>query len=684
MPTEWTKGMNPEQKEAVLHFDSPLLIVAGAGSGKTRVITHKIAYLVGEKQFSPRSILGVTFTNKAASEMKQRIQELTGIDSREFSISTFHSLGLRILRENGDAGDFGGDWKVMDDGEQRKAIERLLKSHASHYTSDQRDQLRRRMNSAKMNSLYPNNPDLLEDRGFSPEEIHIFRQYWQFQLENQAWDYEDLVSLPVKLLQGNPDLLTHYRSRFQYVVVDEFQDTNPNQYELIRLLAGEHQAITVVGDDDQAIYSWRGANVRFLSDFEQDFPGTRVIKLEQNFRSTRPILNFANSIIRMNRQRRGKSMWTEHTEGAPVHILHSVSKEDEARKAADLVRSWKTRHPERLPIAFLYRINSQSLALETAFTRRQVPFRILKGQRFFDRKEVRDCLAILRLAVNRNDNLSFRRMADALPLGIGARTMEQVDEKARANEISLWDALVRFFPGKISVKPFLQRLSVTEPKPASGGYADLLQSLIKISGYLDVLERRGDDDRILNISELIEFIRRWETTENHSGINELLDRISVDSHDENTHSPVDAYLLTMHNAKGLEFNSVVVTGVNATYLPFFLRKGIDELEEERRLLYVASTRAIRHLILSTGSDRLSPFLTPVPSQLYRFVHSPEEVSASSSPNHPEEESPSQQVEHPVFGPGRVEKRIDEHKFLVDFGDRGQKVIDTSIVPLSPR
>ena len=188
----------------------------------------------------------------------------------------------------------------------------------------------------------------------------------------------------------------------------------------------------------------------------------------------------------------------------------------------------------------------------------------------------------------------------------------------------------------------------------------------------------------MNISELIEFIRRWETTEKHSGINELLDRISVDSHDENTHTPVDAYLLTMHNAKGLEFNSVVVTGVNATYLPFFLRKGIDELEEERRLLYVASTRAIRHLILSTGSDRLSPFLTPVPSQLYRFVHSPEEVSASSSPNHPEEESPSQQVEHPVFGPGRVEKRIDEHKFLVDFGDRGQKVIDTSIVPLSPR
>ncbi|MBN1197016.1 MAG: DUF3553 domain-containing protein [Candidatus Aminicenantes bacterium] len=682
MSTDWLQEMNPEQREAVLHFDSPLMVVAGAGSGKTRVITHKIAYLVKEKQLNPGSVLGVTFTNKAAAEMKARIEQLTGIDARRFMIFTFHALGLRILRESGQEKGFSPNWSVIDDNEQRRIMDRLAQECLPGLTRDQRDQLRRRINLAKMNSLYPNNTDLLEARGFSSEEVGFFRRYHDFQVREQVWDFEDLVSLPVKMLQGDPQLLRFYNDRFQYVVVDEFQDTNPNQYEMIRLLSGQRHGVTVVGDDDQAIYSWRGASIRFLTDFERDFPGTRVVKLEQNYRSTKPILDFANHVIGMNRERRRKSMWTEREQGPPVCLLHSVSKQDEAEKIADLIRLWKEKFPERLPVAILYRINSQSLALETAFTRGAVSFRIIKGQRFFDRKEVRDAMAVLRLAVNSADNMAFRRLVDSLPLGIGPRSLAQLEKESEHTGQPLLKTLFRVMPQKARSKPFLLRLEQLAADSPRSGYADLLHSLLKLSGYRNVLRQREEEERLLNLDELEEFVRDWEENETDPQIADLLDRISVDAFNRDRNDSVDAFLLTMHNAKGLEFKTVIAAGVNPTYLPFFLRKGLAEWEEERRLFYVASTRAIHHLIVSTGSDRLSPFLSSLPSHLYRFAHSPEEISAGRD-SLPVREASGEEVEHPIFGKGRVEKRIDAHRLLVDFSDRGKKVIDTSIVPLNP-
>ncbi|HLP49049.1 MAG TPA: UvrD-helicase domain-containing protein, partial [Candidatus Kapabacteria bacterium] len=260
--------LNPEQKQAVLYLDSPLLIIAGAGSGKTKVITQKIAYLIREKEYSPYNILGVTFTNKAASEMKSRIESITGIDARFFNISTFHSLGLRILRESGSAVGFDRDWQVIDDADQKKILDKLIKENLSYFTNDMRDDLKRKINFAKMELIYPNNRDFLFQKGFTEDEVRIFTLYFKFQKENKVWDYEDLVSLPVKLFQTHEETRLKYAEKFRYVVVDEFQDTNPNQYELLRAIAGDHKNITIVGDDDQAIYSWRGASIRFLFNFE--------------------------------------------------------------------------------------------------------------------------------------------------------------------------------------------------------------------------------------------------------------------------------------------------------------------------------------------------------------------------------------------------------------------------------
>jgi len=390
MAVDSLSGLNPEQQQAVLHFDSPLLIVAGAGSGKTRVITHKIAYLILEKKMQPHHILAVTFTNKAASEMKIRIEALTGIEARLFNISTFHSLGLRILRESGGSLGFDSQWQVMDDDDQRRLFERLVRENFPYLGRDN-DDIRRKISLAKMNLNYPNNGEFLRQKGFSEDEISIFAHYHAAQQQNKLWDYEDLISFAVILLRDHETIREKYQQKFHYVLVDEFQDTNPNQYELIKLLCGDRRSITVVGDDDQAIYSWRGASVRFLFDYEQDFPGTRIIKLEQNYRSTPQILSFANRLISQNALRKTKQMWSDSDNGHPVFVLRSRSKEEEAEEIARLIIRLKASNPELFPLAILYRINSQSLSqasqsahpdIAVCFSQKSAAFAIISRHAF--------------------------------------------------------------------------------------------------------------------------------------------------------------------------------------------------------------------------------------------------------------------------------------------------------------
>jgi DNA helicase-2/ATP-dependent DNA helicase PcrA len=701
MINEILEPLNPTQREAVLYLDSPLLVLAGAGSGKTKVITNKIAYLVKEKGYHPNSILGVTFTNKAAQEMKSRVNTLTQIDSRAFTISTFHSLGLRILRESGSASGFDSQWQVIDDHGQKKIIERLIKENFSYYTSDMRDALIKKINFAKMDLNYPNNKEYLYQIGFLEDEVSVFSLYFNYQKENKLWDFEDLISLPVKLLQVNEELREKYTVRYKYILVDEFQDTNPNQYELLKIIAGHHKNITIVGDDDQAIYSWRGASIRFLFNFENDFPGARTIKLEQNYRSTPQVLDFANQLIAQNTARRPKAMWTRESPGRPVFIFETKSKEDEAVRIADLVLRMKEDKQDMFPLAILYRINSQSLAFETEFTRRDINFKIIKGLRFFDRKEIKDSLALLKLAFNLNDDISFLRVVDFLPLGIGSKSLAELTKVSKEHHISLFSALKDYTSDKFKARPLFSAIfkvhrEITEKKEKGElKVAEILSFLLKTSGYLQMLEDKEESTRLLNIDELVEFVKNWEENNPMESFNQLLDRISLEPgpQEAGEADPTPVYLLTMHNAKGLEFPTVVIAGINPTYMPFFMTKGDAEIEEERRLFYVASTRAIKQLVISLGSGKRSPFLSSINLSLYSIAYSIDDILGPQVPRMQKnrlrgimaESSRNVEetyLEHPVFGRGKVIEAIGKNKYIVEFVNKGQKTIDTSIVPVT--
>ena len=681
MPADMLAGLNSEQREAVRHLDSPLLIVAGAGSGKTRVITHKIAHLVLEKGLAPHQVLAVTFTNKAAGEMRVRVEALTGIAAHLFPISTFHALGLRILRESGSALGFDSQWQVIDNDEQRRLVERLVKEKFPHL-SKEGDAIMRKIGLAKMGLHYPNNSEFLRQKGFSEEEISIFAHYHAAQQQNKLWDYEDLISFAVILLRDHDEVRAKYQHRFHYLLVDEFQDTNPNQYELIKLLSGDRSRITVVGDDDQAIYSWRGASIRFLFDFERDFPGARIIKLEQNYRSTPEILNFANLLISQNTMRKSKRMWSDTQSSHPVFVLRSRSKEEEAEEIARLVNRLRDANPELFPLAILYRINSQSLALETEFIKQRISFRILKGLRFFERKEIRDALALLRLALNPADDLAFLRIVEFLPLGVGNRTLETLKALADERSLPLFTALEAHLGNKFGAKPLFPLLRDLGRGKDELPVAELFAKLLQASGYLEILEEKGEEERILNLAELREFIGKWEEENPDAPFSDLLDRMTLETRESRGGEKTQVFLLTMHNAKGLEFPTVIVSGINSAYMPFFLRKERDEIEEERRLFYVASTRASRLLVISTASDRPSFFLQQVASASYLPVYSFREIIDGIFPSAPQPAAARDDgrfIVHPIFGRGRIVEKISQSKYLIHFSDKGDKLIDTSVV-----
>lgn len=689
---EILKSLNDEQVEGVKHIETPLLIIAGAGSGKTRVITHKIAYLVMENGYMPYNILGITFTNKAANEMKARVVNLTQMEPNLFNISTFHSLGLKILKANADKFGYDKTWTVMDKDDEKKIVKKISRELHEDISNEDINDYMRMIDNLKMNLLYPNNLEDLYDLGYDDEFLEVYKRYFEYQKRNHLWDFEDLISLSVKMLESDEDVRKYYSNRFKYVVVDEFQDTNPNQYELMKLIAKSHQNITIVGDEDQAIYGWRGANSKFLFDFKHDFPNTKIIKLEQNYRSTPQILNFSNEIIKKKNKDFVKMLWTDREVGSPVIVYNSYSnsKFDEANDISNLIKRLNPDDKNIFPIAILYRINSQSRIIEKELSNYGIPYKIIKGLRFFERKEVKDCIALVSLAANLNDNLSFIRVCDFASIGVGDKTIKELENHIDSENVSLFQIYKKIYPKKFNSKPFFKTMERLNKEFEDLRFSEVLKEILKEIDYMEKLEIKQEYSRIANINELIDYFDEWQKENSDKTFFDLKESITLDSDNKdkkNKYYPV--LLSTIHNAKGLEFPTVIMLSVNDFYLPFIRRTGSEEIEEERRLFYVGCTRAMNYLIVSTGHYEASRFIKSINRSKYRVVddwislidmingNKTEKSELSSNSNNNKIEF----VNHPIFGKGEVISKVSESKFLIKFENEKEIVIDTEVINL---
>jgi len=684
------KNLNNEQVEGVKHIESPLLIIAGAGSGKTRVITHKIAYLVMEKGIMPYNILGITFTNKAANEMKARVVSLTEMEPNLFNISTFHSLGLKILKANADKFGYDKTWTVMDKDDEKKVVKKISRDLYEDISNEDIKDYMRMIDNLKMNLLYPNNFEDLYELGYDEKFLEVYKRYFEYQKRNHLWDFEDLISLSVKMLETDEDLKKYYSNRFKYVVVDEFQDTNPNQYELMKLIAKSHQNITIVGDEDQAIYGWRGANSKFLFDFKHDFPNTKIIKLEQNYRSTPQILDFSNEIIKKKNQEFVKMLWTDKKGGSPVIVYNSYSKFDEANDMANLIKRLNTNDKDIFPIAILYRINSQSRIIEKELSSNGIPYKIIKGLRFFERKEVKDSIALVSLAANLNDNLSFIRVCDFASIGIGDRTIKELENHIDSDNPSLFKIYKKIYPKKFNSRSFFKTIEKLNKEFDNLRFSEVLKEILKEIDYLEKFEIKQEFSRISNINELIDYFDEWQKENSNKSFFDLKESITLDSDNKDKNTKYYPVLLsTIHNAKGLEFPTVIILSVNDFYLPFIRRTGREEIEEEKRLFYVGCTRAMNYLVVSTGHYEASRFIKNINRSKYRVVDDwislidiinkskTEESRLISNSNNNKIEF----VNHPIFGKGEVLSKVSKSKFLIKFENDKEIVIDTDIINL---
>ena len=741
------QGLNPAQREAVETVDGPLLIVAGPGSGKTRVITHRIAYIVHQYGVHPYRIMAATFTNKAAREMHDRLQRLVGTRAESLSVGTFHAFCARLLRRDGEAMGLNRNYSIFDTDDQLSAIKQSMElaevdpkghpprailgviSRAKNVLSDSRGLARRAENY------------------FEETSARVYHHYEEIMARNNAVDFDDLLMKSVQLLEEYRFVREHYQERFVHVMVDEFQDTNVAQYRLARLLAGERRNICVVGDPDQSIYSWRSADIRNILSFQRDYPGCKTISLEQNYRSTSNILGAAQSVISNNRQRLDKGLFTENGGGVPVYAHETYNEEDEAGyvigEADRLVRERKVKAGD---CAIMYRVNAQSRALEEACLRRGMKYRLVGGVRFYQRKEVKDLLAFLRLVHNPLDEVSLMRVINVPPRGIGAKSVSQLTEWARDEGVPTFTAMQRILGARRDGQPCPVKL----PRRAANSIADfanlvedmanlsvqlpaseLIAEALELGGFRQYYQNAEDrsasrsdgqrpEERWENLMELRETAREFDAEDPADGLASLLERISLVAEVDNYEESEDSLtLITLHQAKGLEFPVVFIVGLEEGILPHYrsietdAQAGTDaQVEEERRLCYVGMTRAQQRLYLlrafrrgfmgSSGPTNASRFLREIPEDL---LASPEQsrpaaVTTSKSarqspamfqmpdaPAVPAKAAPAigETVRHSSFGEGVV---IDclaipgDHEVTVHFaGSVGIKRLLLSYAPL---
>ncbi|MGO9614299.1 MAG: UvrD-helicase domain-containing protein [Dissulfurispiraceae bacterium] len=682
------EDLNPQQKEAIMHLKGPLLVLAGAGSGKTRVITQKFAYLVKKKKTPPSSIFTVTFTNKAANEMRERICEFIGDDIRHAWIGTFHSQCNRILRKEAKAIGFKPDFTIYDDDDTASLVRHILRE-MSIYEALYKG-VASRISFLKSSLVSPEQ-FLSTGDGFSFDE-KLGRVYLKYQNElkrSNSLDFDDLILLAVQLFEENPKILEKHIAMFPYILVDEFQDTNKAQYKFLQLLSSKHNNICVVGDDDQSIYKFRGADVSNILNFEKDFPEAKIIKLEQNYRSTQHILDVSGAVIAKNPARKAKSLWTERKQGEKVFYCRLDTEEEEAKYVVRTIKDLYLKgYYEYSSFAILYRINLQARILEDALRDNGIPYHIISGISFYHRREIKDMLSYMRLVINHDDNVSLRRIINSPLRGLGASTLSKIEQEAKKQEVSLFtsikimlksNGLASSLKEKLSeFVNLIEELSFVSYRCA----ADMLKIIVEKTGYIEDIE----EERLQNILELV-------SAADNITVKDFADKVSLTAANDEKVRDNAVSLMTLHSAKGLEFPVVFIVGVEEGIIPYF--KAVDdpaEIQEERRLLYVGMTRARNVLCLTSVKTRRlyskvqnqepSRFLTDVPKKCCNWIEriierAGEPVEVLKVP----QKKPKSlyiigtRVKHPSWGVGVVRDCCgdgDDTKLTVNFSSIGLK------------
>lgn len=723
-------NMNTEQSEAVRTTEGPLLIMAGAGSGKTRVLTHRIAYLLDEKGVSPYNVLAITFTNKAAREMKERVEKLVGEEAQVIWMSTFHSMCVRILRRDADRIGIERNFTILDPTDQKSVIKDVLKTENIDSKRYDPRMFLSAISNMK-NELKTVEDAEIEATDFMSDMVaRVYAGYQRQLSRNEALDFDDLIMTTIKLFKRVPDVLEYYQNKFQYIHVDEYQDTNRAQYTLVKLLADKFKNLCVVGDSDQSIYGWRGADIQNILSFEEDYPNARTIFLEQNYRSTKVILNAANEVIKNNTERKPKGLWTANQEGKKINYYQAQSESDEAQYVVkEIMRQQRENNKSFNDIAILYRTNAQSRVLEETFMKSNIPYTMVGGHKFYDRKEIKDLLSYLRLIANSNDDISLQRIINVPKRGIGPSSVEKIQAYARQNDLSMFDALAEAdFIGltkKVTKQAidFYTLISNLIQEQEFLEVSEIVEEVLNKSGYKEMLERDQTLEarsRLENIEEFMSVPMDYEKNtplEEQSLINFLTDLSLVADIDE-ADIENGVTLMTMHSAKGLEFPVVFIMGMEESIFPHIrsiLSDDDHEMEEERRICYVAITRAEEELYLThatsrtlfgkTQSNSASRFLKEIPEDLLnKPARTESRYAGASSSQRPVKRGPSRRttkrsevasgtwnvgdkVVHKAWGEGMV-SNVNEKNGTVEldiiFKSQGPKRLLANFAPIKKK
>ena len=673
--------LNDAQRDAVAAENQNMLVLAGAGSGKTRVLVHRIAWLVRAEGFSPWSILAVTFTNKAAREMRGRIEDMLQVPAQGMWVGTFHGLAHRLLKAHWKEAVLPQNFQILDSDDQLRLVKRICRELELDESRWPPRQAQWYINAQKDEGLRPQHIEVPPGDVFAHTMLQVYRAYETACERGGMVDFAELLLRAHELWLRSPAVLQHYQQRFRQILVDEFQDTNTIQYAWLRVLAGKNIPVVAVGDDDQSIYGWRGAKIENIQRFSEDFPATRMVRLEQNYRSTQTILRAANGVIAFNQGRLGKELWTSGETGEPITLYAGFNEQDEARFVVEQIEAWTSNGNERASVAILYRSNAQSRVLEEALIRALIPYRIYGGQRFYERMEIRTALAYLRLLLNRGDDAAVERVINTPPRGIGGKTLEVLRDCARSRDLSLWQAIAcvsdeKLLPGRAlnALQGFVTLVDELDSGTDELLLEEVVEQVIQGSTLVEFYRKEKGEKgqaRVENLEELVSAAKQFVAEEGDlSPLQQFLDNAALDAGDAQADEYEDSVqLMTLHSAKGLEFPLVFLVGMEENLFPH--RMSIEEpgrLEEERRLAYVGITRAMEKLMITYAESRRlhgsetfntpSRFIREIPAELLQEVrlHTAiaRPVSSLTQAQVPDTQlTLGQRVYHQIFGEGVV-------------------------------